>query len=143
MRYLRHLSDEKCKHDLVLLNRLIKPLPSQIMCKSLISAGTSPLMKNKKRNKKRSKKSRKEHHGDESFKRLTLKMIGLSNMISLMNLTKHSSIVQPSKMIGTKLGGIDSNISFDCQIAPSMKSLSFVPGMIEQLKPVEIASDKN
>jgi hypothetical protein len=57
--------EEKMKHDLVILNNYVRP---------------SPVFKTK---------SSKHSSDGESFKTLYLKMLGLSNMINLMNISAH------------------------------------------------------
>jgi hypothetical protein len=63
--------------------------------------------RNKNKNKT-SKKGKRAAENDEQFKRLSWKMIGLSNMLSLMNVTKGSNSPIARQNIGaSKLGGIN------------------------------------
>jgi hypothetical protein len=57
---------------------------------------------------KTSKKGKRDAMNDEQFKKLSWKMIGLSNMLSLMNVTKGPNRFMPLQNFGaSKLGGIN------------------------------------
>jgi hypothetical protein len=63
--------------------------------------------RNKNKNKI-SKKRKRDALNEEQFKRLSWKMIGLSNMLSLMNVTKGPHSFMPRQNFGaSKLGGIN------------------------------------
>ena len=56
--------------------------------------------------KDKKKAYRRERHGDEQFKRLASKMVGLSNMISLLTVSKQSAPYEHLGADPIKFGGI-------------------------------------
>jgi len=80
-----------------------------------------------RRRKQKKKQSRRDRHEDEQFKQLSVKMVGLSNMISLMSVSKHSGAVQPYTLEPNKLGGMS-------EIGSKFGAFCYFPGMTDQSK---------
>jgi hypothetical protein len=76
---------------------------------------------------------------DEQFRKLSWKMIGLSNILSLMNVTKGTNTFMPHQDYGaSKMGGINDSVS--ALYGTQRGGFSNMPGQLESLK--TIANEK-
>ena len=79
-----------------------------------------------KGSKRRGIKARRDHVGDYHFRKLTLKMVGLSNMLNLMNVTKE--VLPSNHQLSNNLGGIHKPY---VAMAESMALLTQKSGVLE------------
>jgi len=77
-----------------------------------------------RRRKDKKKASRRDRLGDEQFKILASKMVGLSNMISLLTVSKQSAPYEHLAADPNKFGGIH-------QIGSKFGAFCNFPGMME------------
>jgi hypothetical protein len=120
------VEESRYKHDLSLLNRLIRPLPAFIGYSNLINRHSLLGKRKKFRGSKR-----RDLNAEQQFHTLSLKMIGLTNMLSLMNVTKHRVA---NKLLSNNLGGISNDLAHGGSMTSNAASFMYMAGLLPKEK---------